>query len=54
MHEGAVGPLEVGIHAGGMRGGLPEGEAEQRAALLGDAAEVIRAGGSVDGRGRPT
>jgi hypothetical protein len=23
MHEGAVGPLEVGIHAGGMRRGLP-------------------------------
>src|SRR5213593_2645034 len=41
MHESEVGSLEVGIHAGGMRGGLPEGEAEQRAALLGDVAEVI-------------
>src|SRR3989441_11964930 len=41
MHEREVGPLEIGIHAGGMRGGLPESEAEQRAALLGDVAEVI-------------
>src|SRR6266571_5961913 len=44
MHEGAVGPLEVGVHASGMRGGLPEDEAEQRAALLGDVAEVILVG----------
>src|SRR5260370_40098870 len=41
MHEGAVGAFEVGIDAGSMRGGLPEGEPRQRAALLGDAAEVI-------------
>jgi len=40
MHDGAVGPLEVGIHAGGMRRGLPEDEAEQWAALLGDAAHI--------------
>jgi hypothetical protein len=32
--RGAVGPLQVGIHAGGMRGGLPD-VAEQRAARLG-------------------
>src|SRR3984893_4513473 len=31
MDQGAVGSLEVRIHAGGMRGGLPEDEAEQRA-----------------------
>src|SRR6266542_4777715 len=31
MHEGAVGPLEIGIHARGMRGRLPKGEAEERA-----------------------
>src|SRR2546422_11755049 len=47
MHEGEVGSLEVGIHAGGMRGGLPEGEAEQRAALLGDVAEVVFIGGGI-------
>src|SRR5882724_13082114 len=29
MHEGEVGALEVDVHARGMRGGLPEGEAEQ-------------------------
>ncbi len=52
MHEREVGALEIGIHAGGMRGGLPEDEAQERAALLGDAAEVIRAGGGVDGRGQ--
>ena len=51
MHEGEGGPLEIGIHARGMRGGLPEGEAEQRAALLGDVAEVIFIGGGVEGRG---
>src|SRR4029450_13088581 len=39
MDQGAVSAFEVGIHAGGMRGGLPEGEAEQRTALLRDAAE---------------
>src|SRR6266849_613516 len=52
MHEGAVGPLEVGIHAGGMRRGLPEDEAEQGAAQLGDAAEMILVGGGVDGGGQ--
>src|SRR5439155_2862696 len=35
MHECEIGALEIGIHARGMGGGLPEGEAEQRAALLG-------------------
>jgi hypothetical protein len=39
MHEREVGVLVIGIHARGMRGGLPDGEAEQRAALLGDVAE---------------
>ena len=38
MDQGAVASLEVGIHAGGMRGGLPEGEAKEWAALLGDVA----------------
>jgi len=52
MHEREVGPLEIGIHARGMRGGLPEGEAEQRAALLGDMAEVIFIGGGIEGRGQ--
>ena len=52
MHEREVGPLEVGIHARGMRGGLPEREAEQRAALLGDVAEVMFIGGGVEGRGQ--
>ena len=53
MHEREVGPLEIGIHARGMRGGLPEGEAEQRAALLGDVAEVMFIGGGVQsGPGR--
>src|SRR5882724_12343323 len=47
MDQGAVGALEVGIHAGGVRGGLPEDEAQERAALLGDAAEVIFIGGGV-------
>src|SRR3989442_15694362 len=46
MHEGDVGAFEIGIHAGGRRGGLPEGEAEQRAARLGDGAEVVWIGGS--------
>ena len=34
MHEGEGSPPEVGIHAGCMRGGLPEGEAQERAACL--------------------
>src|SRR4029453_13000406 len=38
MHEGEVRPPEVGIHAGCMRGGLPEGEEQERAALLGGGA----------------
>jgi len=50
MDQSAVGALEVGIHAGGMRGGLPEGEAKERAALLGDVAEVIFIGGGIEGR----
>ena len=52
MDEGAVGALEVGIQAGRIRGGLPEGEAEERAALLGDVAEVIFVGGGVEGGGQ--
>src|SRR6266568_9286037 len=36
MHEREVGPLEIGIHARGMCGGLPKREAEQRTTLLGD------------------
>src|SRR2546422_6673412 len=52
MHEREVGALEVGIHAGSMEGGLPAGEAEERAALLGDVAEVIFIGGAVEGRGQ--
>src|SRR6266487_3295700 len=35
MHEREVGPLEIGIHARGMCGGLPKREAEQRTTLLG-------------------
>src|SRR5260370_16432127 len=49
MDQSAVGSLEVGIHTGGMRGGLPEGEAKERAALLGDVAEVIFIGGGIEG-----
>src|SRR6266700_6514863 len=52
MHECEVGALEIGIHARGMGGGLPEGEAEQRAALLGDMAEVIFIGGGTEGWGQ--
>jgi hypothetical protein len=33
MHDREVGSLEVDIHPGGMRRGLPEDEAEERAAL---------------------
>jgi len=47
MHEGEVDPLEVGIHASRMGRGLPKGEAEERAALLGDVAEVIFVGRSL-------
>ena len=50
MPEGAVDPLEVGIQAGGMPRGLPEDEAQERTALLGDAAEVIFLGRGVQGR----
>src|SRR5712692_4829572 len=39
MHDRKVGALEVDIHAGGMRRGLTEDEAEKRAALFGDVAE---------------
>lgn len=52
MHEREVGALEIAIHARGMRGRLPEGEAEQRAALLGDVAEVMFGGGGIEGRGQ--
>ena len=52
MDEREVGALEIGIHARGMRGGLPEGEAEQRAALRGDVAEVIFIGGGIEGGGQ--
>src|SRR6266581_4008509 len=52
MHEGEVGSLEVGIHARGMRGGLPEGKAEEGAALLGDVAQMIFIGRGVQGRGQ--
>src|SRR4029453_1407234 len=45
MHDREVGSLEVDIHAGGMRRSLTEGEPEQRAALLGDVAEMILVGG---------
>src|SRR5438094_8362671 len=48
MHEREVSALEIGIHARGMGGGLPEGEAEQRAALLGDMAEVTFIGGGIE------
>src|SRR2546426_11024964 len=51
MHEREVGALEIGIHARGMRGGLAKGEAEQRAALLGDVAEVMFIGGGFERRG---
>jgi hypothetical protein len=44
MHDGEVGALEVDIHPGGMRRGLTEGEAEERAALFGNVAEAFRAG----------
>jgi hypothetical protein len=49
MHEGEVSPPEIGIHAGCMRGGLPEDDAEERAALLGDVAEMILVRGRIDG-----
>src|SRR6267143_6743853 len=52
MHEREVGALEVGIHAGGMRGGLSEGEAEEGAALLGDVAQMIFIGRGVQGGGQ--
>src|SRR5260370_41967901 len=52
MHEGEVGPLEIGIHARGMRRGLPESEAEEGAALLGDVAEVIFIGGGIESGGQ--
>src|SRR5262245_2842821 len=41
MDEPEVGAPEIGIHAGRMRCGLTEGEAEERAALLGNVTEVI-------------
>src|SRR5882724_12205515 len=52
MHEGEVGPLEVGTHARGMRGSLTEGEAKERAALLGDVAQMIFIGRGVQGGGQ--
>ena len=52
MHDREVGSLEVDIHAGRMRRGLPEDEAEERAALLGDVAEVILVGGGIQGGGQ--
>jgi hypothetical protein len=52
MHDREVGSLEVDIHAGRMRRGLPEGETEERAALLGDVAEVIFVGGRIQGGGQ--
>ena len=52
MHDCEVGSLEVDIHAGRMRRGLAEDQAEERAALLGDVAEVILVGRGIQGRGQ--
>ena len=52
MHKGEVGAPEVGIHAGGMRRGLSEREPEERAALLGNVAEVIFVSGRIQGGGQ--
>src|SRR5438105_13158239 len=51
MHEREVGALEVGIHARGMRGGLPEGKAVEGAGARGDVAQMILIGRGVKGRG---
>ena len=53
MHKGKVGPLEIGIHASGMRRSLTEGKAEERAALFGDVAEMILVGGGIEGGSQP-
>src|SRR5262245_54638254 len=50
MDEREVGAPEVGIQAGRMRGGLTEGEAKERAALLGNVTEVMLVGGGIQGR----
>src|SRR5215471_6677123 len=49
MDEREVDAPEIGIHAGRMSGGLTEGEAEERAALLGNVAKVIFVGGGIQG-----
>ena len=54
MDEREVGAPEVGIDAGRMRRGLTEGEAEERAALLGNVTEVILVGRSIQRGARPT
>ena len=54
MHDREVGSLEVDIHPSGMRRGLPEGEAEERAALLGNVAEVIFAAEAFRAGAKPT
>ena len=53
MDEREVDAPEIGIHAGRMSGGLTEGEAEERAALLGDVPEMILVGRGVKGGGQP-
>lgn len=50
--EGEVGTFEVGVRARRVRRRLTEDEAEERAALLGDVAEVIFVGGGVEGWGQ--
>src|ERR1700730_9944036 len=52
MHEREVGALEIGIQARGMLRSLPEGEAEQRTALLGDVAEGGFISGGMEGGGQ--
>ncbi len=52
MEEGEVGTFEVGVRARRVGRRLTEDEAEERAALLGDVAEVICVGGGVEGWGQ--
>ena len=52
MHKGEVRPPPVGLHAGRIRCGLAEREAEERAALLGNVAEVIFVSGHIHGGGQ--
>jgi len=52
MAQRAVGAFEIGVETRGVRGGLAEHPAEQRAALFGDMAESILIGGGIEARGQ--